>query len=78
MNPKNIYAKTEQGIHLMKRIDNKLINRSRNEIRLFSCIRNEVLRLPYFLDYHRSMGVDRFIFIDNETVTFSGDVTVIR
>ncbi len=40
----------------------------------FSCVRNESLRLPYFIDYHRSLGVDKFIFVDNgstdDTVDF--------
>ncbi|MEM7488699.1 MAG: glycosyltransferase family 2 protein [Pseudomonadota bacterium] len=28
-------------------------------------VRNERLRLPYFLDYYRKMGVDHFLFVDN-------------
>lgn len=32
---------------------------------VFSTVRNELLRLPYFLDYYRSLGVGHFIFIDN-------------
>lgn len=38
-----------------------------SEIRLFSVIRNESLRLPYFLDYYRKLGVDRFFFLDNDS-----------
>lgn len=30
-------------------------------------MRNEMLRLPYFLDYHRNLGVQEFIFIDNNS-----------
>ena len=29
------------------------------------CVRNEMLRLPHWLDYYRALGVDRFLFIDN-------------
>ena len=31
----------------------------------FSTVRNEGLRLPYFLDHHRKLGVDHFIVVDN-------------
>lgn len=31
----------------------------------FSTVRNERLRLPYFLKHHRLLGVDHFIFVDN-------------
>lgn len=35
------------------------------DILCFSCVRDEVLRLPHFLDYHRALGVDRFFIVDN-------------
>lgn len=50
---------------MMKRLDDKNISIEESEIIVFSCIRNEILRLPYFLQYHRELGVDRFIFVDN-------------
>ncbi len=31
----------------------------------FGCIRNEGARLPWFLQHHRKLGVDRFLFVDN-------------
>jgi len=36
-----------------------------NEIRLFSKMRNEKLRLPAFLRHYRRLGVDRFFIVDN-------------
>ncbi len=33
----------------------------------FSCVRNESLRLPFFLDYHRSLGVGHFLFVVNDS-----------
>lgn len=36
-----------------------------NDILLFSTIRNERIRLPYFLEYYRTLGVNHFLFIDN-------------
>jgi len=35
------------------------------EVRSFACVRNEAIRLPFMLDFHRRLGVDRFFFIDN-------------
>ena len=34
-------------------------------ILLFSTMRNERVRLPFFLDYYRKLGVDHFLIIDN-------------
>lgn len=34
-------------------------------ILLFATLRNEAPRLPYFLDYYRALGVDRFLIVDN-------------
>jgi tetratricopeptide (TPR) repeat protein len=38
-----------------------------DEIRVFTVVRNERWRLPWFLDYYRSIGVDRFFFVDNDS-----------
>lgn len=38
---------------------------NRGDILLFSTIRNERTRLPYFLDYYRKLGVQRFMIVDN-------------
>ena len=35
------------------------------EILVFCCLRNEAVRLPFFLKYYRDMGVSRFFVIDN-------------
>ena len=37
----------------------------RDQILLFSTFRNENMRLPWFLDYYRSLGVDHFLMVDN-------------
>jgi hypothetical protein len=34
---------------------------------LFCTLKNEGHRIPFFLDYYRSLGVDQFFFIDNES-----------
>lgn len=37
------------------------------DILLVSTIRNEKIRLPYFLQYYRNLGVDHFLFVDNDS-----------
>lgn len=39
----------------------------KNDILLLSKMKNETSRLPYFLKYYRDLGVDHFIFVDNES-----------
>lgn len=34
-------------------------------ILLCACVRNERIRLPYFLDYYRGLGVGQFLIVDN-------------
>ncbi|KZY31971.1 hypothetical protein A3731_22865 [Roseovarius sp. HI0049] len=35
------------------------------DILLVGCLRNEMLRLPAFLEHYRGLGVDRFLLVDN-------------
>lgn len=42
-------------------------------ILLFSTVRNERIRLPYFLEYYRKLGVDHFLFVDNGSDDGSGE-----
>ena len=37
------------------------------EVVVYGCIRNEIKRLPYFLEYHRALGVSGFVFVDNNS-----------
>lgn len=36
-----------------------------NDHLLVATMRNEQIRLPYFLEYYRNLGVDHFLFVDN-------------
>ena len=54
------------------RLDSRPITDDRRECRAFLVVRDEALRLPYLLNYHRALGVDRFFFVDN----VSGDETI--
>lgn len=49
----------------MRRMDRRPIPRAPGELRLFVVLRDEMLRLPYFFQYYRAMGVQRFIVVDN-------------
>ena len=37
------------------------------DILAVSTVRNEMLRLPYFLDHHRALGVAHFLIVDNDS-----------
>jgi hypothetical protein len=47
----------------------RLIDRTgqirRGDILAVLCVRNEAVRLPFFLDHHRRLGVRQFLVIDN-------------
>jgi len=49
----------------LRKVDENAVPEEPGEIRCFACVRNEATRLPFMLDYHRELGVDRFFFIDN-------------
>lgn len=51
----------------LRRTDDNNICMNQQEIRLFSVMRNEELRLPYFLKHYRQLGVNRFFIIDNDS-----------
>ncbi|NNE53716.1 MAG: glycosyltransferase family 2 protein [Sulfitobacter sp.] len=38
-----------------------------DDLLLFCTQRNEAVRLPYFLDYYRDMGIGHFFFVDNDS-----------
>lgn len=38
---------------------------ARDAIVAVMTVRNEMLRLPYFLDHHRRLGIDHFLIVDN-------------
>jgi Glycosyl transferase family 2 len=58
----------------LKRIDSNQLQDNLYEIRLFTNLRNESLRLPHFLQYYKMMGVSRFFFIDNNSTDYSSEI----
>jgi hypothetical protein len=54
-------------IHTLTRLDARPVPDNRDEIRLVATVRNEITRLPHFVDYYRRLGVNRFFFTDNDS-----------
>ena len=57
----------------LKRLDENQIVEQKDEILLFANVRNEQLRLEFFLNYYRDLGVDRFFIVDNDSTDSSRD-----
>ena len=38
-----------------------------DDLLLFSTLRNELVRLPFFLDHYRRMGIGHFLIVDNDS-----------
>ncbi|NEP41674.1 MAG: hypothetical protein F6K35_21555 [Okeania sp. SIO2H7] len=66
----NVIAKY-QGIdeafnyYQLTRQDQRKITINTTDILACVVVRNESLRLPYFLSYHRQQGIDKFLIVDN-------------
>lgn len=44
------------------------------DILLFTVLRNEAVRIPFFLDYYRKLGVNHFLIVDNGSKDGFGDL----
>lgn len=51
----------------LTRIDTKEIEIQKRDILCCVVVRNELLRLPYFLDYYRQKGIGKFLVVDNNS-----------
>ncbi len=74
----NISSHHQQATHHPKYINLKPLHKKefhheKYEVVVYSCIRNELLRLPYFLEYYRKLGVNKFVFIDNDSTDGGND-----
>ncbi len=49
-----------------------------HETVVYACIRNENERLPYFLNYHKNLGIDKFVILDNDSTDGSTDYLLSR
>jgi hypothetical protein len=57
----------------LSRVANRTDQIREDDILMFCTLRNEKVRLPYFLDYYREMGVNHFLFVDNDSTDGSLD-----
>ncbi|MGY6703416.1 glycosyltransferase family 2 protein [Roseinatronobacter sp.] len=53
-----------KSLELKSRVNRTAAIRS-GDILAFTTLRNELVRLPYFLDYYRAQGVGHFLMVDN-------------
>ncbi len=51
----------------LQKVDERSTAVDKDSILIFTAVRNERWRLPWFLDYYRKQGVDRFFFVDNDS-----------
>ncbi len=51
----------------LQSFQDKTANINASDILLFCTMRNEKIRLPYFLHYYREQGVNHFLFVDNDS-----------
>ena len=51
----------------LRAIANRTDNIKKSDLLLYSTMRNEGVRLPYFLSYYREMGINHFLFVDNDS-----------
>lgn len=49
----------------LRSVQDNTCNIRPGHVLLVSTMRNEQIRLPYFLEYYRNLGVDHFLFVDN-------------
>lgn len=55
------------GVVTSKYFERRDLTIGADEIVVVSCMRNEGVRLPYFLQYYRDLGVSRFLLVDNDS-----------
>lgn len=49
----------------LKKVNDNSLKINKNDILLFCTIRNEAIRLPFFIKYYENLGVNHFFIIDN-------------
>jgi hypothetical protein len=59
---------------LIQKCDTRPVPAGRGEIRLFMVARNEAMRLPFMIEYYRSLGVDRLFILDNDSTDESLEI----
>jgi hypothetical protein len=64
-------AREEPGL---RRLDDNYVSHDPHEICLFAIVRDEIRRLPFFLQYYSRKGVSRFFIVDNDSTDGTTDL----
>ncbi len=51
----------------LKPVTNRTAQIAADDILVFSTVRNEMVRLPHFLEHYRALGVRHFLMVDNDS-----------
>jgi hypothetical protein len=51
----------------LKAVNDRTAQIAPDDILLASTMRNEIIRLPHFLEHHRALGVNHFLIVDNDS-----------
>jgi hypothetical protein len=63
---RRLYTPYKYGKELTLTHDNTRAIKA-GDVFLVTCLRNELIRLPFFLDYYRKLGVNHFLIINNDS-----------
>jgi len=64
---KKAFILAMHGPFSLERIDSNVLKPGKNEVFLFSPIKDNLRHLPWFLEYYRNLGVGRFFIVDNNS-----------
>lgn len=70
---KRLRYRAQTKRHQLRAISDRTGQIRPGDILLFSTQRNEKIRLPFFLDYYRDLGVTHFLFVDNDSTDGSAE-----
>ncbi len=57
----------------LKNIVNNISKIDRDDVLVIATLKDELVRLPFFLDYYRKLGAGHFLLIDNNSSDGSAD-----
>ncbi|PTQ69749.1 glycosyl transferase family 2 [Celeribacter persicus] len=60
--------------HELRVVANRTASIGSDAILCVATVRNEAVRLPYFLDHYRRLGVSHFLFVDNDSTDATSEL----
>jgi len=63
----SLYQKARQHAGDLALVNDRTSHIKADDVLAFIVLRNETVRIPYFLDYYRKLGVNHFLFVDNDS-----------